>query len=70
MDFNGLSSVVTNDLNLDRNLVLQINAQGSITYTYTAIPEPPSLFLVGVAGFALAAFGFRGGRRSLSYQTR
>jgi hypothetical protein len=44
VDFNGLSSVVTNDTDLARNLALQINAMGTITYNYAPVPEPSSLF--------------------------
>jgi hypothetical protein len=64
VDFDGLSSVVTDDPHPPSNLALQINAQGSIAYTYTPIPEPPTLFLFGMAGFALAALKLhRGSRR-------
>ena len=61
VDFDGLSSVVTDDPNPPPDLALQINARGSITYTYTPVPEAPSLFLFGMAGLALAALRLRGG---------
>jgi hypothetical protein len=63
VDFNGLSSVVTNDKNAAPDLALQINAMGSITYTYIAVPEPASGLLVGMAGFLLAALKLPTGLR-------
>jgi hypothetical protein len=62
--FNGLSSVVTND-DVNRNLALQINAEGKVTYAYTPVPEPSSSLRVGMAGLALAAFRLHGARRGL-----
>jgi len=61
VDFDGLSSVVTDDPHPPPDLALQINATGTITYTYAPVPEPPTLFLFGMAGFVLAALKLRGG---------
>jgi hypothetical protein len=55
VDFDGLSSVVTDDPHPPLDLALQINATGTITYTYTPVPEPPTAFLFALAGFVLAA---------------
>jgi len=66
VDFDGLSSVVTNDLNPPLDLALQINATGTITYTYAPIPELPTVFLFGMAGFALAALQLSGRPRRLA----
>jgi hypothetical protein len=66
VDFDGLSSVVTNDPLPPSDLALQINAQGTITYTYAPIPEPPTIFLFGTAGFALAALKLHRGSRRLA----
>ena len=66
VDFDGLSSVVTDDLHPPPDLALQINARGSITYTYAPISEPQTLFLFSIAGFALAALKLHGGPRRLA----
>jgi hypothetical protein len=70
VDFDGLSSVVTNDGAPPPDLALQINATGSITYIYTPIPEPPSVLLFGMAGFALAALRLRGRSRRRAVSAR
>ena len=66
VDFDGLSSVVTDDLNPPSDLALQINATGTITYAYAPIPEPPTLFLFGMAGVAVAGLKLSRGARRLA----
>jgi hypothetical protein len=66
VDFDGLSSVVTDDTHPPLDLALQINATGTITYTYTPIPEPPTVFLFALAGFVLAALKLCGRPRRLA----
>jgi hypothetical protein len=70
VDFDGLSSVVTDDPHPPADLALQINALGTITYTYAPIPEPPTLFLFGMAGFALAALKLHRGSRRFAGNSR
>jgi hypothetical protein len=58
-EFDGLSSVTTNDADTTRDLALQINATGTITFNYTPAPEPTSAALLGTTLLALAGFGRR-----------